>query len=106
MTSPNPVVGVTKQKNYYTDKKVTDIIHEGDQVKKHRYVFDSTMKTTSSLKDEKDKLKRDLTVEKFKLMRKIISNEKKVSYHCKHFEQFTSPIQFQIIKTPFKIHND
>jgi len=30
------------------------------------------------LKDEKEKLKKDLTVEKFKLMRKIISNEKKV----------------------------
>jgi len=29
------------------------------------------------LKDEKEKLKKDLTVEKFKLMRKIISNEKK-----------------------------
>jgi len=39
-------------------------------------VFDETLKSTS-VKNESDKLKRDLTVEKFKLMRKIISNEKK-----------------------------
>lgn len=39
-------------------------------------MFDETLKSTS-VKNESDKLKRDLTVEKFKLMRKIISNEKK-----------------------------
>ena len=72
------MIGVTKQKNYYTDKKVTDIIHDGDNVKKQRYVFDETFKQPT-LKDEKEKLKKELTVEKFKLMRKIIDNEKKVS---------------------------
>lgn len=72
------MIGVTKQKNYYTDKKVTDIIQDGDGINKQRYVFDETFKKPT-LKDEKEKLKKDLTVEKFKLMRKIIDNEKKVS---------------------------
>lgn len=76
MTSPNPMVGVTKQKNYYTDKQVNDLLNEDIGKKKQRYVFDQTLKSTSQ-KNESDKLKRDLTVEKFKLMRKIISNEKK-----------------------------
>lgn len=48
-------------------------------MKKHRYVFDETFKKPT-LKDEKEKLKKELTVEKFKLMRKIIDNEKKVSH--------------------------
>ena len=40
MTSPNAVVGVTKQKNYLTDKKVADILQEDGKPKKQRYVFD------------------------------------------------------------------
>ena len=82
MTSPNTVVGVSKHKNYLTDKKVTDLIDKPDSKENTRYVFDETMRkgaAKSTRKPEQDKLDRELTVEKFKIMKKIISNEKKVS---------------------------
>ena len=41
-------------------------------------MFDDKLKTSKSMTD-KDRANRELTVEKFKLMKKIISNEKKVS---------------------------
>ena len=89
MTSPSPQVGVTKQKNYLTDKKVADFIDapEGSSGSR-RYVFDNTMmKGSSTTRNMADKLKRDNTIEQFKLMKRIIQNEKKVSLNshlCYH----------------------
>lgn len=78
ITSPHAQIGVTKQKNYFTDKKVNDFIDQPDGKKKQRYVFDETMKSGDAMKTtDKEKLNRELTVEKFKIMKKILSNEKK-----------------------------
>ena len=78
ITSPSAVVGMTRHKNYLTSRKVADFIDEKKEDKKQRYVFDDKLKTSKSMTD-KDRANRELTVEKFKLMKKIISNEKKVS---------------------------
>lgn len=79
MTTPSPLVGVTKQKNYLTDKRVADFIEAAEQTGDgKRYIFDETMrKGSSTTRDAKEKLKRDTTIEQFKIMKRIISNEKK-----------------------------
>ena len=48
MTSPSPMIGVTKQKNYFTDRNVADFI-EAAETKggSKRYIFDQTMKSGS-----------------------------------------------------------
>lgn len=81
MTSPSPLVGVTKQTNYLTNKKVADFIDAPEESSgSKRYVFDQTMrKGSSTTRNMADKLKRDNTIEQFKLMKRIIQNEKKVS---------------------------
>lgn len=65
---------------------MSDLIDKPDSKSNKRYVFDGTMRSgaKSTRKPEQDKLDRELTVEKFKIMKKIISNEKKVSLTLTH----------------------
>ena len=65
---------------------MNEFIDQPDGKKKQRYVFDETMKSGDAMKTtDKDKLNRGLSVEKFKIMKKILSNEKKVSHLEQHF---------------------
>lgn len=88
MTSPSPMVGVTKQKNYLTNKRVQDFIDVPEKSEgSKRYVFDETMKRGSNTsRNMQEKLKRDSTIEQFKIMKRIISNEKKVSGNIQKIE--------------------
>ena len=64
MTTPSPMIGVTKQKNYYTDKNVAEFIEAAEKTEgSKKYVFDETMKGSMSTRNVKDKMKRDNTIE-------------------------------------------